>query len=519
MGINKMKRKLGELAIMLMVLMVACASGAYSSYYSVNAGCAPNQAPYTTPLGFSTFGTVKDSTGASLGSGKILQYINASGNLIVGPLANGGVGAGESLAQTYSVGDDADKYNSFSSLAGKFYHGITGQTGVNYFYVRAWDGDPTLSGAHFGESQIFSATTNPDTPPVPNEIALSDFQAMYPKTAPAIPTNLGVSPISYNTATATFNASFGARSYQISWGLDATASGNTATLNNTQQFPSPNSTDAKTIGMSGLSDDTDYWVKVEAINSFGVSGYSTSYKFHTTRLPDLTPPQTITDLRILGFAAVGATYTVTLEWTAPYDTDRLGAHVNVSGYDVRYGAGPILATTLEGFTDWYQATSIDPTYSTPTPVSIGTTQEVTITGLSAGFKAFAVKSKDTTPNWSGMSNVTAAQLGAPAGGFTGLSTMEQGWSIIAAGQGLPMTLGNSDLYESGAQTGNQSTADMIYQYVPNTTNYNVAYLDLSGNWIDVNTGIPATWEIEPDKGYFYNRRAASPLTWGVRPKP
>ena len=82
-----------------------------------------------------------------------------------------------------------------------------------------------------------------------------------------------------------------------------------------------------------------------------------------------------------------------------------------------------------------------------------------------------------------------------------------------------MTLGNSNLYESGAQTGDQSTADMIYQYIPNTTNYNVAYLDLSGNWIDVNTGTSATWEIEPDKGYFYKRKPATPLTWGVRPKP
>jgi hypothetical protein len=519
MGMNKMKRKLKALVLTLMLLIGAGASGAYSAYYSVNAGCAPNQAPYTTPLGFSTFGTVKDSTGASLASGKILQYINASGNLIVGPHSDGSIGGSESLAQTYSVGDDADKYHSFSSLAGKFYHGITGQTGVNYFYVRAWDGDPTLAGSKFGESQIFSATTNPDTPPVPNEIALSDFQAMYPKSAPATPTNLGVSPISYNTATATFNASFGARSYQISWGLDASATGSTAPLGNSQQFPSPNSTDPKTIGMSGLSDDTDYWVKVEAINSFGTSAYSSSYHFKTNRLPDLTPPQTVTDLRIRDFGGSAGTFIVTLEWTAPYDADRLGTHVNVSGYDIRYSSDPILASTLEGFTDWFQATSIDPTFATPAPIAFGSTQEVTITGLSAGFKAFALQSKDTTPNWSAMSNVTAAQLGAPAGGYTGLSTIEQGWSIIAAGQGLPMTLGNSNLYESGAQTGDQSTADMIYQYIPNTTNYNVAYLDLSHNWIDVNTGTSATWEIEPDKGYFYKRKPATPLTWGVRPKP
>jgi hypothetical protein len=138
--------------------------------------------------------------------------------------------------------------------------------------------------------------------------------------------------------------------------------------------------------------------------------------------------------------------------------------------------------------------------------------------LSAGLKFFAVKSDDTNPNWSDMSNVTGTQLGA-VGGYMGLSTIESGWSIIAAGQAEPMTLDNSNLYESGAQVGDQNTADMIYQYIPGTSNYNEAYLSLSGVWIDVNTGFAPTWEIEPDKGYFFKRRPVSAFTWGVRPKP
>jgi hypothetical protein len=522
MGINKMKRKLKILIFTLIVIIGVGVSGAYCDYFSVNAGCVPNQAPYT---GFGTFGTVTNLTSAPLASGNLVQYINASGNLIVGPQANGSVAGVESLIQSfpngvtfYAVGNDTYLNSSFTNLDGKFYHDITAQESVNYFYVRAWDGDPTLSGSHFGESQIFSAATNANTPPVPNDVALPSFQVMFPKSAPAVPTNLGVTP-SFITATVNFNASFGARSYQISWGLDATASGNTATFSNSQQYPSPNSTDVIPIPINGLTDNTHYWVKVEAINSFGVSGWSTSQPFTTLQIPDIKPPQTITDLRILGSSAVGATYTVTLEWTAPPDIDNHNSNAIVSGYDIRYSSSPILATTLEGFTDWYLATSYDPTYATPTPLHWGLTQEATLTGLSAGIKSFAVKSKDTVPNWSAISNITDTQLGAPAGGYTGVSTLEQGWSIIAAGQGLPMTLGNSDLYESGAQTGDQSTADTIYQYVPNTTTYNMAYLNPSGNWIDVNTGTAATWVIEPDKGYFYNRRAASPLTWGVRPKP
>ena len=506
---NKIKRKLKILVFTLIVIMGGGVSPAYCAYYSVNAGCAPNQAPYTTPLGFGTFGTVNNDVGSALASGKLVQYINASGNYVVGPQADGSVGAGEVIAQSYSVGDDADKYNSFSSLAGKFYHGITGQTSVNDFYIRVWDGDPTLSGSKFGESQIFTATTNPDTPPVPNEVALSSFDVIFSKVAPATPGSLSVGSVSYSTATANFNSSLGARYYEISWGTDSNATGlGPNTTYNTQRFPSVNSSTAKSIGMTGLSDDTNYWVKVRAVNSFGTSNWSTSQNFKTTRLPDNTPPQGISDLRIKD----AGTAIVTLEWTAPYDTDRLGAHVNVSGYDVRYSTSPILATTLEGFVDWFQATSIDPTYNTPSPTNIGTTQEVTITGLSTGFKSFAVKAKDAALNWSVMSNITDIQLGA-AGGYTGPSTIESGWSLIASGQGTAMTLGNSRLSESGAQTGDQNTADIIYQYIPGTTNYNEAYLSLAGDWIDVNTSQVATWEIEPDKGYFYKRKAPSALIW------
>ena len=506
---DKIKRKLKILVFTLIVIMGGGVSGAYCVYYSVNAGCAPNQGLYTTML--STYGTVKDSGGSSLASGSsLVQYINASGNYVIGPQADGSVGAGESLVQSFAVGNDTGLYNVFTNLAGKFYHGITSQTSVNDFYVRAWDGDPTLSGSKFGESQIFTATTNPDTPPVPNEVALSDFQVLFPKSAPATPGSLSVGSISYNTATANFNSSMGARYYEISWGTDSSATGlGPNTTYNTQRFPSPNSSTAKSIGMTGLSDDTNYWVKVRAVNSFGTSSWSTSQNFKTTRLPDNTAPQGISDLRIKDAGAA----IVTLEWTAPYDTDRLGAHVNVSGYDVRYSNSPILATTLEGFVDWFQATSIDPTYATPSPTNIGTTQEVTITGLSTGFKSFAVKAKDAALNWSVMSNITDLQLGAGVGGYTGPSTIESGWSLIASGQGTAMTLGNSRLSESGAQTGDQNTADIIYQYIPGTTNYNEAYLSLAGDWMDVNTGLVATWEIEPNKGYFYKRKAPSTLIW------
>ncbi len=521
MGKNKMKRKLKILIFMLIMIMGGGVSGAYCTVYSVLAGCVPDLPAYSgPPLNFTTFGTVEDDTGAPLAVGSPVQYINASGNFIVGPLSNGNVdtGAGESLVKSYTVGDD-NKHHGFSNMAGEFYTDLsTITTNVNSFYVRAWNKDPGLGDAKFGESQIFTAM--PGSPPsAPSEVSLPTFQVMFSKTAPDTPTNLGVGSILYNTATATFDASFGARYYEISW---ESGSGPVSTspplYNNAQRYPSPNSTDLKSIDMSGLSDDTDYSVRVQAVNSFGPSGWSAAVPFHTQRKPDLTPPQTITDLRIKDSGGSAGSYTVTLEWTAPYDTDRLGAPATVTGYDIRYSPEPILSSTLEGFVDWYLATSVDPSYSTPTPLHWGLTQEVTIAGLPAGIRSFAVKSKDTTPNWSAISNITDLQFGM-AGGFTGPSTMESGFSLIAAGQAEPMALDNSNLFESGAATGDAGTADVIYQYEPGTTNFKEAYLSLSGVWIDPNTGSAPTWGIEPDKGYFYMRRKPSSLMWGVRPKP
>ena len=365
---------------------------------------------------------------------------------------------------------------------------------------------------------MFSAATNAELPPVPNDISLADFTVMFTKDAPDTPSILPATPSS-TSATANFNSSLGARYYAISWGTDANASnGSTSTSYNTQRYPSPNSTTGKSIGMSGLSDDTEYYVKVRAGNSFGESSWSSVAAFHTTTLPDPTAPQAVTDLRVSGTGSSAGAYTVTLKWTAPYDTDRLNNHVNVSGYDIRYSANPILSSTLEGFGDWYAATSFDPTYATPAPLTPGTEQELTITGLSSGTKFFAIKSKDPY-NWSAMSNVTGAQLGAGGGGgYTGTTTIEPGWNLIASGQGASMLLDNSNLHESGGYAGGLSDGDLIYQHIPGTSDFNEAYLT-GGGWIDVNTTSAPTWEIDPDRGYFYKSTQANPFTWGVRPKP
>jgi hypothetical protein len=301
----------------------------------------------------------------------------------------------------------------------------------------------------------------------------------------------------------------GARYYVISWGLSETATGGgPSTSYNTQRYPSPNSTDGKSISMSSLLDDTTYYVKVMAGNSFGESIWSTPVQFKTSRLPDATPPQAVGDLRVVGTGESGGIYSVTLRWTEPYDVDRLGDHVNVSGYDIKYSANPILATTLEGYVDWNSATSVDPA---PTPGNYGTMREVTVSGISAGTVFFAIKSEDTTPNWSSISNVTGVQPGGGgggggAGGYSGPTTIEAGWNIIATGRAADMLLDSSNLHETGHE-GTLSTGDLIYQHIIGTSDFNMAYLSTNG-WKDALTETTPEWGLEPDRGYFYMNRGS-----------
>ncbi len=86
---------------------------------------------------------------------------------------------------------------------------------------------------------------------------------------------------------------------------------------------------------------------------------------------------------------------VTLTWTTPGDDSLSGT---ASSFDIRYSTSPITAANFSSATRW--------TTGVPTPASSGTTQTVTVTGLSAATTYyFAMKTADDVPNWSGMSNV------------------------------------------------------------------------------------------------------------------
>jgi chitodextrinase len=95
---------------------------------------------------------------------------------------------------------------------------------------------------------------------------------------------------------------------------------------------------------------------------------------------------------------------VTLRWTTPGDDSLTGT---ASQFDIRFSTSPITAANFSGATRW--------TTGVPTPGTPGTSQTVTVTGLSpATTYYFAMKTADEVPNWAGVSNVISrTTLAAP----------------------------------------------------------------------------------------------------------
>jgi phosphodiesterase/alkaline phosphatase D-like protein len=109
----------------------------------------------------------------------------------------------------------------------------------------------------------------------------------------------------------------------------------------------------------------------------------------------------------LGSASVATAQTthnsVTLTWTTPGDDSLTGT---ASQFDLRYSTSPITAANFGSATRWT---------SMPAPAASGTTQNVTVTGLTpATTYHFMIKTADEVPNWSGISNLlTRTTLAAP----------------------------------------------------------------------------------------------------------
>jgi hypothetical protein len=110
----------------------------------------------------------------------------------------------------------------------------------------------------------------------------------------------------------------------------------------------------------------------------------------TTEPTDVIPPAAITSLAT---GTVTAT-SVVLSWTAPGNDGSTGT---ASQYDLRFSTQAI---TVANFASGTRVNGV------PAPTSPGTSQTMTVTGLSANTPYyFAIKTADAVPNWSAISNV------------------------------------------------------------------------------------------------------------------
>lgn len=107
-------------------------------------------------------------------------------------------------------------------------------------------------------------------------------------------------------------------------------------------------------------------------------------------------------------AALAATGSVTLHWTAPGDDALIG---RAAAYDLRYSLAPITSASFGAAT---------PVAGVPAPGTPGSPESFTVTGLAPGKSYyFAIKTVDEAANWSSISNViyialtTAANNAAP----------------------------------------------------------------------------------------------------------
>lgn len=105
---------------------------------------------------------------------------------------------------------------------------------------------------------------------------------------------------------------------------------------------------------------------------------------------------------------------VSLSWSSPGDDGNVGT---AAIYDLRMSTGTI------SLSNWNQAT---PVSGLPAPLIAGSTQSVTVRGLTSGTTYFfAIRTQDEAGNWSGVSNVARWDWvidNAPPGAPTGLQS-------------------------------------------------------------------------------------------------
>jgi len=148
----------------------------------------------------------------------------------------------------------------------------------------------------------------------------------------------------------------------------------------------------ESMTVTGLSSVTTYYFAMKTSDEVPNTSALSNVTSSTTTAPsgDTTPPAAVTDLALSN----PTTSSIDLTWTSPGDDGNTGT---AQSYDIRYST----ALITEG--NWSSATKVT---GEPTPSVAGSSESMTVTGLSEGTTYyFAIKTSDEEPNVSALSNV------------------------------------------------------------------------------------------------------------------
>ncbi|ALP53607.1 hypothetical protein Tel_10955 [Candidatus Tenderia electrophaga] len=181
-----------------------------------------------------------------------------------------------------------------------------------------------------------------------------------------------------------------ADSYDIRYSTSTITAGNWSSATQVTGEPSPSiAGSSESMTVTGLSSSTTYYFAIKTADAIPNTSSISNIASATTAAPDVTAPATISDLAI----GTVTTSSVGLTWHAPGDDASSGT---ATSYDIRYSTAAI----NDG--NWGSATQVS---GEPSPLSAGTLQSYTVTGLSNGTTYyFAIKTVDEASNWSGTSN-------------------------------------------------------------------------------------------------------------------
>ena len=188
-------------------------------------------------------------------------------------------------------------------------------------------------------------------------------------------------------------------------------------------------------------------------------------------MPDTTSPNAITNLAV----ATTSTNTITISWTAPGNDNTTGT---ASEYDIRYIAGTPLTT--DNFAIATQVTGA------PQPKSSGNSESITISNLIANTSYYiAIKTKDESNNWSGISNIVSGktqliQSGTSPNTISYLTATPQNNNSIQLSW-LESTSDNVAGYRIYIAIGNNAIDYTVPSYVISSTETSITINNLANN--------------------------------------